>query len=343
MKERKDYLDIAKGLLMIIVIFHHIAFQAKMVGLENGCIQWNFTFLPFYSAWFMPAFFFITGYCTTFEKPFGPFILKNLTTLIWPMVMLGLIDFLFCYCVWGLEGVEKDWDTFFLICGINWFLISLFISKSVYWLIVKWLKSELFRLVIVAIIAVLAIYCNDIEFLGGNWLHHRHGLYLTLFLCLGQVAKNRELIFNKVLLWVSLAYGLCVLAGCLFSWPPIGIAGLWISFDVFNMPIHVLLAFLGICFIIWISKCIGTNAFLQYVGKNSLVIYIFHTSILKLFVWYISIYILNPQNRLEASIFNLICVVGTCLVCLVLCVVLNLNGLHWLVSFPADKLQRRVL
>ena len=72
---RLAYIDVAKGVLISIVIFHHISFQANMAGIHNGCIQWNFTFLPLYASWFMPAFFIITGLCSNFNRPIGSFLL----------------------------------------------------------------------------------------------------------------------------------------------------------------------------------------------------------------------------------------------------------------------------
>ena len=129
-KSRLSYIDIAKGILISIVLFHHISFQANLVGLHNGCIQWNFTFLPLYASWFMPAFFIITGYCSNFNRSFKSFALDNIATLVWPMLLFYILTSLFKVHSLSSYSIITD-----LSNGINWFLTALFISKFFYYFV----------------------------------------------------------------------------------------------------------------------------------------------------------------------------------------------------------------
>lgn len=89
--ERYSFIDVAKGLLISLVIFFHTSPLAEANGVENEIFinlkRLNFLFSPF----FMGAFFFITGFCSNFEKKFAHYLLKDIKTLILPSLTLLLM------------------------------------------------------------------------------------------------------------------------------------------------------------------------------------------------------------------------------------------------------------
>lgn len=91
--ERKHFIDIAKGILILIVIVRH---QANITVLERGL---NVTFLQYlideqclYISYYMPAFFIITGYCTNFNISCLKFMKKKFCTIMIPAFTLGIIN-----------------------------------------------------------------------------------------------------------------------------------------------------------------------------------------------------------------------------------------------------------
>ena len=64
MKERIHYIDVAKGLLIILVILHHFPQLMDQYGVSNPFLQFLDSASDYYNAFFMPTFFIITGYCT---------------------------------------------------------------------------------------------------------------------------------------------------------------------------------------------------------------------------------------------------------------------------------------
>lgn len=68
-KERLHYIDVLKGILILLVVVGHTTWQAETNGVDNVLFlsmkEINFMIVPF----FMAAFFAVTGYCANFDKP----------------------------------------------------------------------------------------------------------------------------------------------------------------------------------------------------------------------------------------------------------------------------------
>lgn len=90
---RLSYIDSAKGILIIIVIMHHlpqVAIRICEIDSDNLQIMDSYSFL--YCSFFMQAFFFITGFCTSFEKEFSEFFLRNFKTIILSGLLLSIFE-----------------------------------------------------------------------------------------------------------------------------------------------------------------------------------------------------------------------------------------------------------
>lgn len=82
---RIHYLDIAKGILIILLVFAHFKSAMAKMPFENEYFifvhGWTNVFICFY----MPAFFLISGYCSNFDKGFSKFITSVAKTLFLPV------------------------------------------------------------------------------------------------------------------------------------------------------------------------------------------------------------------------------------------------------------------
>lgn len=92
MKDRIHYIDLAKGILIILVVYGHIGWVIGHVqGFQNALMEDTYLISAYWGAFYMGAFFVITGYCSNFNISIKDFLVKNLKGLILPAFTLGAI------------------------------------------------------------------------------------------------------------------------------------------------------------------------------------------------------------------------------------------------------------
>ena len=125
MPKRIEYIDVAKFLGMVLVIFTHAFKECH--------------FVAFIFAFHLPLFFFLSGMTLKVDNvSFGDFLVKKLKRYIVPMFGLGLLGVLFEHLVKYILNIDFNWDSVLIGVGriINqtrtfaiWFLPSLFFSN----------------------------------------------------------------------------------------------------------------------------------------------------------------------------------------------------------------------
>jgi len=332
LKTRDKSLDVAKGLLILIVIFHHIVFAGNEFEVGDG-IKKNFVLLPLYCSWFMPAFFVITGHCSNFDKPFKQFLIINLKTIFWPALTGFIIAIGFRSMVEGsIEVFFSEWRRISIL-GFNWFLTSMFCARLLYWAVNRYILQWSRRFLLLLMIAAFAIYANDINLFGDNWIHYRHTLYLSFFLCLGHHAKQKEYYKTKKLLPFA---GLFIVLELLFmktigELP--GIAGIWINFPIWKMPLHLLLAITGTCFILLIANRLKCIFILQYIGRNSIIYYLFHVEVIRILVAPIAL-VVKPVTILNVIMYDSVIVILSTFICTMISILFNTKYGNLIVRLP---------
>ena len=334
MAKRIQILDVYKGLLILIVLFHHISAQIDGIGINECVKQYNLYMLPTYCAWFMPAFFLTTGFCSNFNKQFLPFLYSNFRTLLWPAITSFAIIYTFRSIWYYDKSILVDSLSLIPLWGFNWFLMALFLSKILLWVINRYFVSNLIKGMLFIFIAFIAIYMNDVNFLGNNWLHHRHALYLSLFLFIGYVIKSKDVEYKKYFricggIYIPLLFVSMKTIGVL----P-GIAGVWINFDVSQVLFHVLLAITGSCFCLCIANLFINFKFLNFIGINSLVFYLFHIDALRISEKTISVFIINPESLSQVLFFDLLTLIMSVCLCSILVYAFSTKYLHWIIKWP---------
>ena len=116
-KERLHYIDIFKGICLILVVIHHapLAYMGHIA--QQGSVLWyinNFTI-----AFFMPAFFVTTGYCTNFNQRFKVYLWKNIKTIMLP-----------CYCLYYLNRYINNLNTWFFE-DASWLTLSHWLAPGI--------------------------------------------------------------------------------------------------------------------------------------------------------------------------------------------------------------------
>ena len=289
MNNRNHSIDVAKGLLILIVVIHHQPQLAAEFGISNPFLWVEDWTNYWYVAFFMSAFFVITGYCTNFMKlSFGKFLQRQLTTIMLPAFCLGAVSVWISLigkgCLNPLEYCKIGFKTFAISGGAFWFLPALFLSKILYRV---WL-SFLRRIGIDSpkvLIPLTALYCVGLFVVA--CLCHSHGvkdiwffehaLALTMFLFVGRLFRQYPV--RRLYLYGGIVY-IVAIAG--LQWAGIRYPYITAGFrvELSNAYIFVPLAVTGTLLMLYISERISKNHFLEYFGRASLIVYTLHISVL---------------------------------------------------------------
>ena len=269
--ERLPYIDVAKGLLILMVIWGHYELMLRLCFKINDPVIDRFDSVEtLWVSFFMPAFFFITGFCSSFNKPFRIFAWNTMRIIFVPAVIINYSIFFFQYLYWGFsfEWVVKTMVKNFIHYGTNeWFLTTLFLSRLIVWIILRIRQSYMqFLIVISSLFAGVALY-DYCPYLPEIW-SYKHTLMMLIFLWTGARCKTfkcpppRLSVIYPILLSILIILHIPVpyitnRVGVPFGLTPI-------------------LALSGTLMILQISKLIKVNQLLQWLGKNSLIIYLVH-------------------------------------------------------------------
>ncbi|MCI6160839.1 MAG: acyltransferase [Prevotella sp.] len=292
--ERLHYLDIAKGLLVILVIVSHFSVMLGGLNLEERHFAGVYYFIPLFRTSYMQCFFFISGYCSNFQSNGKTFLYKLLRLSLLPALFFGLIG-----------GIHTCWhegkDSFSLMSF--WFLNALIFSKIVCWFLSKHVKKEWFSYVIVTSLLLIGILLHQYG-IGDDKVYINQCLVSCFFVYLGTSIRRHQK-WNSILMrytWIAfIVFWLSTY--CLnlaFSVP--AITGYFMDFELYESFLLIIVPILGIFTILSICKQIGRNSFFEYFGQNSLVVYCLHALpfpyIMKFLVG-----IFVPTNLIAGTIF----------------------------------------
>lgn len=282
---RIAWVDVARGLGILLVIFGHVSKNNKLV--------------TYISAFHMPLFFFISGYLFDKKKHknFVPFMKKRAASLILPYFFFSFISFLF----WGLAGVsalatEKFWP---LVAGsfysnsraemlpmLNdplWFLTCLFVVEMVFFLFArllkgKWLFALLYLMSVIGYLYPAAglpplpwgaeVAATAVVFYGAGYLLRR----ARRLPIRPDSSKDVAVVF--------------VLALILFAIIPllnINVSMNYLNFG--NYLYFYLAAAAGIALTVILARWLDRWSFLAYLGRNSLAILGLHWLLLPVYLF----------------------------------------------------------
>lgn len=305
---RIHWIDNLKGFAIILVVIGH-------QNIPSYLSKYIFSF-------HMPLFFFISGYLFDFEKYIDSqsmFMKKKIVTLIVPYFSFTLLAYLF-YAFFDLINEPKVQNIDLLPNGflyeilktvysgpslLNyplWFLTCLFITEMIFYLLLR--KYYICHSKFVLIIFLMSIF----GYLGGTYLPFRlpFGLDIALtsivFYTAGYYFRNNKYFsYYKENNYLYLFFILVHLL--LFS-----IFNNYVTeVDVNNLEygnyfIFYLAAFSGIITYVYLFKRIKSNKFLEFYGKNSLVVLGLHAMVIGVFKHLIKLLDLN-RALFEDNIF----------------------------------------
>ncbi len=274
--ERLQYLDVAKGILIICLCFCHFPHAISYIGeneevLLGGIDSWHYTF----SIFFMQAFFFINGYCTNYNVPTKTFIWKSFKTLVIPALFFTVINRFVLASIYARTFNDFVYE---LSNGVGfWFLWSMFTCRIIYFFMHKHVRNDLLKAIICLTMLYIAFYSS----LNGvkDYLYHQMTLSLCLFIFIGQMFCKNKKYFDIAVLYGWL-YIPMLLAITYFRIPYSIISGTMNVGSYKEIFLYVLFATFGTFFSLWLAKLLSHIRILEMAGMKSLYIYGFHFFIL---------------------------------------------------------------
>lgn len=272
-KGRLAYIDIAKGILIILVVIGHTI---------KGSVFVTKAMIQIINAFHMPAFFIISGFLANeaklIDQKFWGYVKKRAIRLLIPYVVFEVLGGLWQMLIMGshavnLTGIIYSILTVHCHVGADWFLIALFVSEILLYWTVK-VKNHIWYLVVITAAFLTAFYLPE-----HNWLmaNIRRVAASFAFILIGMYVK-KLFTYESGIMFVLASVGL--VAGAFIN---TGTAS--IALRLFQNPI--LFVCCGICgtyAVFYVSKRITkykyAAGFLEQCGRASLIIMGTHQNVL---------------------------------------------------------------
>lgn len=146
----------------------------------------------------MPAFFFISGYCSNFEKNIRDFFVSLLKGLVFPLFVLSILNDI-CYALLiSHEDIFSVLINTVLKGGTLWFIQALIIAKILCYLVYKSIKSVSVLLCFSFVFLFLGVLLHQYK-LGGNPFYYQHGLVASFFVSSGLFLKKNTNLYEGFL------------------------------------------------------------------------------------------------------------------------------------------------
>ncbi len=266
------WLDVCKGICIILVVFGHVSGGLEATGtLAPNSVwislrQWVYLF-------HMPAFFVLSGIFAPqlSQLSFGAFFRGRLRTIVYPYVVWTIIIVGAQFAMARFVNNPPDFlrAAYFLIEPYGyglWFLYSLFIISSVFYILGQWKIPTLFLLLLATVLSLLASLN-----VFGFWPILNTSMSFFIYYAAAACAREKIIALPPVNGWLKpLLLGFVgLLLMTILYWVIAG-AG-WL----FNL----LLAGLGIIGVIYLAKGLAqtiASRVLAFLGLFSLEIYLAH-------------------------------------------------------------------
>lgn len=198
-KTRLQYLDIAKGFGIILVVLGHS-------GISETAVKYIYSF-------HMPLFFIISGYLYKSEDSIGNFIKKKIKALYLPYVLVNLCGTVVYYLTFrdvlfynGFAPFGISVAKVFLTLECNpllfdptWFLASLFQISIFYKVMDSSVKNAKYSsMVLLGCFFIFALLGSVYQFPGQLNYSLRNGIYFAFGVCL----RRKEYLFERESSWI---------------------------------------------------------------------------------------------------------------------------------------------
>lgn len=282
---RIGWVDVARGIGILLVIFGHVSKNNKLV--------------TYISAFHMPLFFFISGYLFDKKKhkDFLPFMRKRVASLVLPYFFFSSISLLF----WSLAGIatpasEKFWplvagsfysnsrmETLPMLNDPLWFLTCLFVVELMFFLFAKLLRGKW----LIALLYLMSVIGYLYPAAGLPPLPWGTEVALTavVFYGAGYLARRvrRSPVNPDSSKNIAVVFALSLIVFAIVPLLNINVSINYLNFG--NYLYFYLAAAAGIAITVILARWLSRSRFLAYLGRNSLAILGLHWMLLPVYLF----------------------------------------------------------
>lgn len=160
MRQRIEYLDIAKGIAFLLVVYCHAVAFSDMSGVDSVQIHNLRQHGTWYQYFYMPAFFIVSGFFINTNKSFKSFLWQNIKLLFLGVIgiqflqslinnivsldPMGMIDFF--KKTFMPKNVLSFWGA--------WFIGAIFIARIIFFVFARIAKNEILLAILLLAVAI---------------------------------------------------------------------------------------------------------------------------------------------------------------------------------------------
>ena len=302
MERRFDYIDIAKGIGIMLVVMGHI----------------EHAYVPFCGSVHIPLFFLISGFLYDINKKtditYGSMVAKRVKRLLVPYFIYNIVLYVkyilkliltHTFTVkaglggfWGFVyssallyknvPTEDNFEGFVFGNGPLWFLTAMAVASAVFYFVVYFVlkhKYDIKKIIASAVVLCIISWCLC-RFLPVYlpWSAEM-GILGAVFMLIGMCARKHGIVERtKKMYWLM---PVCVLLFALLHFLN-GSANMAIQDYGRFMTVYIMLGTLGSIIVLWISVWLAKldilNKAFSYIGQNTLIILALHMTIISMMV-----------------------------------------------------------
>lgn len=304
-KYRKSWIDICRGVGILLVLYGHVL----------GSDQSRYFIYSFH----MPLFFFLSGlvFNTRDAESYKIFIKKNLKQIILPYyVFAGITLLLWLLFIQPSASNHISQEIWGIIYGNGifpslefnsplWFLPCLFITKFFYMLMHKYLRSVHQKYISLVVFGTVGYVLSAFFPLIKLPFSIEVAFTAVVFFGFGHLLLQLTLLKATIKANTWLAAIIMSVLACVLAWVHFRMSGLQIDMRINqlnNIFLFYSAAFSGIFAVISISYIVKKNRFIEYIGKNTLLLFIWHYPLYLVITSFLSSFPIT-QNALLKNFF----------------------------------------
>lgn len=279
--QRIDFIDTAKGIPLLFVLYLHICVCYPGHPYITSDIN------KVVGTFFMPVYFMLSGLFFSSKDSFPIWIKKKSKRLLVPYCFFYIVTYLLNGFTVNLLGIDTksgfDWKGIFSVFHSDvfpncttWFLLALFWGNLMFYLIDKYFKNWWTKLFAVIAMFGCGVACSKIGF--NIPLYIDSAMSMLPFLLLGYYLKKKEFL-NSI--WGGQKLLFLVLFIVLAVIDILTAQSVSLINNYLGNPIQYLLgALTGSLAVIYISAFVQKIPVITYLGRNSLVVLCVHGYVL---------------------------------------------------------------
>lgn len=276
-ENRKRWVDLGKGLSILLVILFHCEQYLPLVDTGTSRI---------FSFFLMPFFFFLSGYM--FTSDYRKFSIRRKAKQILRSIVWTYLVFTTIICIPKAISNGNSVGTGFMeiLLGLaSWFVVSLGLAQ-VFLSLVLWRTKNLWHLFLSSIACVLAGLAIRSVYDGLLPYYLDCALFAELFLMLGFLYRIYEPRFERFVNVWTLLLLLAVYSGLMYVEKNVLLFTtsnvFWLN-GIHQFPLFLVYTFCGICMMLVLVKLLNSHylSFICYIGANSLIYYYLNGGVVK--------------------------------------------------------------